>query len=329
MKEIRFLVIFMVFSGQVWAQFAPPAGEEGTTAIKKDSVIIVNWASEVIDFDRGLLDIATPDGGDASYGDSLAALGIAEGTSVDCVSLGDQGSITLTFPYSLRDGEGPDFAVFENSFSDDYLEFAFVEVSTDGERFVRFPAISNTQTETQIETYGTTDTKLIHNLAGKYRQGYGTPFDLADLVDSTGIDLNEILYVRLVDVIGTIDPLYGTKDSEGNLINDPYKTDFESGGFDLDAVGVINDNNPILSAETLPELTGQVYPNPTSGWLNLPEVLSGQMITLTDLEGRIVANFEGLNQINLSTYNLAAGTYLIRYQLDGLDSKQFRIVYLP
>ena len=54
--------------------------------------------------------------------------------------LGDDGSLVLTFPAPIADGAGPDFAVFENAFSTEFLELAFVEVSSDGTNFTRFPA---------------------------------------------------------------------------------------------------------------------------------------------------------------------------------------------
>ena len=87
----------------------------------------------------------------ASFGSAASALGPADaydfGTGLPStspttvVSLGDGGSITLTFAHPLSDGTGPDLAVFENAFNDTFLELAFVEVSSDGANFVRFPAI--------------------------------------------------------------------------------------------------------------------------------------------------------------------------------------------
>jgi hypothetical protein len=51
---------------------------------------------------------------------------------------------------------GYDFAIFENGFpfgsGSFYLELAFVEVSSDGKHFVRFNAISNTDTTQQIDS---------------------------------------------------------------------------------------------------------------------------------------------------------------------------------
>jgi hypothetical protein len=44
--------------------------------------------------------------------------------------------------------------------------------------------------------------------------------------------------VRIVDVVGSL--TLGSVDSLGNVVNDPYPTAFASGGFDLDAVGVLH-----------------------------------------------------------------------------------------
>jgi hypothetical protein len=46
--------------------------------------------------------------------------------------------------------------------------------------------------------------------------------------------------VRVTDVVGSINPLFGTRDSLGNLINDPFPTATPSGGFDLNGVGVLH-----------------------------------------------------------------------------------------
>ena len=216
-------------------------GTEGCNAIKADSSAIVAWATG-INVVRGPQSIANPEGPVASTGVDSNALGMATlNNSLQVVSLGDGGSATLTFTHPIRNGEGPDFAVYENSFGDSFLELAFVEVSSDGERFVRFPATSLTQTETQTNSTGATDPTFINNLAGKFRIGYGTPFDLAELADSTGINIDSIVYVRVVDVVGSINPQYGTYDAFGHIINDPWPTDNMSGGFDLSGVAVLNE----------------------------------------------------------------------------------------
>lgn len=224
--------------------FCGAVGTEGCDAIDGHSSSIVAWATGV-SVVRGLDDIAVPDGPHVIYGSESDAVGPIDFTTTTAVSLGDGGSATVTFAHPIRNGEGPDFAVFENSFNDYFLELGFVEVSTDGERFVRFPATSLTQTETQIVSE--VDPTFINNLAGKYRVGYGTPFDLEELRDSTGINIDSIVYVRIVDVVGSINPQYATYDAYGHIVNDPYPTsdptgNWRSGGFDLTGVAVMYEN---------------------------------------------------------------------------------------
>ena len=114
-------------------------------------------------------------------------------------------------------------------------------MSSDGTNFFRFPSHSVTSTATQVASFGTLDTTNIDGLAGKYRASFGTPFDLSVLAGvSSLLDVTNVTEVRIVDVVGSINPDFGTKDSAGNLINDPWPTGFPSGGFDLDAVGVLN-----------------------------------------------------------------------------------------
>ena len=220
--------------------YAPAAGQAGSTAIHKDQPMIVEWASGITVV-RGLADISNPGAGYASYGDPASALGKADGTSYGVLSLGDRGIATLTFDTPITNGPGFDFAVFENGFGDTYLELAFVEVSSNGTDFFRFPAVSLTPTDAQVGGFGALDPTEIHNLAGKYRQGYGTPFDLEDLAGvSLLLNVSRTTHVRLIDAVGCIQPAYATYDSLGNKVNDPWPTPFNSGGFDLDAVGVIH-----------------------------------------------------------------------------------------
>lgn len=239
------------------AQFSPPAGQEGTTAIHKDSSVFIDWATSC-NVERGYLDISVPDSGMVSAGEAVFAIGIADNL---IVSLGDNGSAVLTFNKSIQNGPGPDFAVFENSFTDDFLELAFVEVSSNGIDFVRFPSVSLTQTEQQIGSFGLLDATKIHNLAGKYRVEYGTPFDLEELNNISGLNIDSITHVKIIDVVGCIQDEYSTYDSQGNKVNDPWPTLFPSGGFDLDAVGVIHNlfNQGIVEYKNS---DFKVFPNP-------------------------------------------------------------------
>ena len=220
--------------------FCGPVGTEDCTAIAANNSTIVDWATTCV-VTRGPANIAIANSPMVTYGNDTMAIGpVSLSDNLNVVSLGDGGSALLTFAGHLTNGEGPDFAVFENSFNDAFLELAFVEVSTDGETFVRFPASSFTQTETQISDTGSIDPTNINNLAGKFRKGYGTPFDLEELRGAEGINIDSINYVRIVDVVGSIDPQYATRDAEGRIINDPWPTNGPTGGFDLAGVGAIN-----------------------------------------------------------------------------------------
>jgi hypothetical protein len=221
--------------------FAPPAGQPGSDAISAGSGAIRSWAIAVESITRGPMNITNPTGGLASFGTPDAALGPAEGNPSNVVSLGDGGQITLRFSPPIVDGPGPDLAVFENSFSDSFLELAVVDVSSNGVDFIRLPAISLTPTVTQVGGFGSLDATNLHNLAGKYRGGYGTPFDLAEIAGrSSSVDTSDIRFVRITDVVGSIDPSYGTLDSQQNLINDPWPTSGGTSGFDLDGVAAFN-----------------------------------------------------------------------------------------
>jgi len=145
-----FLLTGIAFAGS----YAPAAGQAGSTAIYKDDPSFLAWATGV-DLVRGMADISDPTKGYASYGTPEVALGMA-GNGV--VSLGDGGVATLTFDAPIANGDGYDFAVFENSFSDTFLELGFVEVSSDGDNFFRFDAVSETQTDTQVGGFGSVDT---------------------------------------------------------------------------------------------------------------------------------------------------------------------------
>jgi len=234
--------------------YAPAAGLAGSTAIASDDARFVGWATGIGALTRGPYDISDEESPLVGFGKLGAVTGPANAydtvnqeTSISedsVLSLGDGGSITLLFAKPITNGPGADFAVFENAFNDTFLELAFVEVSSDGTHFFRFANSSLTQTTTQITQISSTtngiDTTYIDGFAGKYRVGWGTPFDLAGLAGTVGLDIDRIVAVRLIDVVGSINPLYGTKDTAGNFINDPWRTAFNTGGFDLDAIGVLH-----------------------------------------------------------------------------------------
>ena len=205
------------------------AGPESGVAFTDPAILC--WADGVADYSPGP---------NVSNQFLLAenALGPASNDVFAVACLGDNGRITLTFPRPIADGPGPDFAVCEHAFAERFLELAHVEVSSDGTTFTRFPchALGKDPVDTYAKT-NATESEAFANLAGKHPLGTGTPFDLRELAGTPGLDLRRVTHVRLVDIVGD----GSSRDSYGNPIYDPFPT-WGSGGFDLDAVGVLHVN---------------------------------------------------------------------------------------
>jgi hypothetical protein len=259
----------------------------------------VGWPTNVTDYspsnpDTILYDNATvalqPVSGE-EYGEAAG-----DGGGFSVVSLGDltaedikngvpPGSITLQFAGGIADGPGPDFAVYNNAFqvsdTQAFMKLAYVEVSTDGVNFARFPSVDTNPKPPYMETYddngdpvtlpdwpyATEDPTKIYNLAGKafnnYGVSWGVPFDLAELADNPAVlngtvDLYNINFVRLVDVPGS----GAFQDAYGDPIYDPWLTFYDSAynpdapdspsspGFQLEAIGVLNDSTPTVPVFT-------------------------------------------------------------------------------
>jgi hypothetical protein len=211
-------------------------------------------------------------------------LGPATGDNVfGIVSLGDlnrnqldsnqpPGQITLAFGETIRNAKGYDFVIFENGLISEvntsggsvagqmFAELGYVEVSSNGQDFVRLPAVS--LTPKSVGPYGTIQISNVYNLAGKHPNANGictgTPFDLQEITDdpkviSGAVDINNIKYVRIVDIPGSgdfsdearrhIDPStwpYWSGYLSNYPIYDAWVTS-GSGGFDLEAIGVLNE----------------------------------------------------------------------------------------
>lgn len=241
--------------------------------ISKNDVRIVEWANKVEDYSPAPgvgAGYQTPGEGYGCLGDLYdPANPPATGTKPDWhgvdevfngnindttdsygfIGIDNPGTITVSFTVGIRNGVSHDFAVFENGFTYGspnglFSELAYVEVSSDGVNFARFDSIStNAAPVTGGGAFAGYDTTNIYNLAGKNASGWGTPFDLDELTDHSlvtggNLDLNDIQYVRLVDIPGNGSFL----DSEGNGILDNWITE-NSSGYDFrlsEGVGVIN-----------------------------------------------------------------------------------------
>lgn len=308
----KFFFLLVLIPGSLKAQsFHPAPGNSGTNAIKKDSSCFVAWATGGT-VSRGFLNISDTTiqvngSNKASFGNINAALGPATGSVTDILSLGDSGVATLSFDQFIFDGPGYDFAVFENGFADNYIELGHVEVSSDGIHFFRFLSTTEIPLDTQSSNASYTDCRMINNLAGKYRAGYGTPFDLSDLPNDPDLNKYAVKYVRIIDAIGAISGNHVTTDQFGTIINDPFPTPFESGGFDLEAIGVINET---LGLNDLNNLNMSVFPNPTADQVQLK--LPGEAsLQLYSQDGRLLrtmnhfdTSFISLNEFSPGIYNL-------------------------
>ncbi len=249
--------------------------------------IFCNWATEVVSYKQ-------TQGVDPQWSDPNKTLGPATGNVNDIFSLGDlsreqinqgtsPGWITLTFDEPILNGQGYDFVVFENGLLSEFTtpagsaageilaELAYVEVSSNGEDFARFPSVS--LTDKPGDLFSTIEMSSVYNLAGKHPNAYnictGTPFDLQEIashpkVISSLVDINDIRYIRIVDIPGTGDfydeavnhidpntsPIWNYY-TNNHPIFDAWNTSLvplhPSGGFDLEAVGVLKEQQ--LSAD--------------------------------------------------------------------------------
>lgn len=262
--------------------FVGPAGDGVQTNGSNGNYVnpvFTGWATRVVDYSpHDLSEVENYFSGAFSHPER--ALGAVTGSNAHIVSLDDMnateltnywndpvnnagpGTLTLGFDSPIFNGPGADFAAFENGFinastGDTFAELGYVEVSTNGTDFARFPSIS--LTAGPVGGYGSIDPANVYNLVGKhvnaYGQSWGTPFDLDDLASQTivmsgVVDLNDINYVRIVDIPGD----GSFTDSEGNPIYDAWHT-FGSGGVDFEALGVIN-QVPVPEPAATPLLIG-------------------------------------------------------------------------
>jgi|GEM_PF-1556040 len=183
--------------------------------------------------------------------------------------MGNGGVYIYTMDKAITDGKGYDFAVGENTFRSDstgeiWAELFYVEVSSDGENFLRFDSAS--LTDGPVGDYGYLDPANVYGLGSLHLAYYGynyrQPYDLAwlknkeEVVNGT-VDLANIKYVKYIDIPGTdeVDTVdfdedgddivdgtytfYPCYDSFGNVIIDAYLT-WGSGGADVYRPGVIH-----------------------------------------------------------------------------------------
>ena len=158
-------------------------------------------------------------------------------------SLGNGGKIILEFADYVTDGPGVDFIVFENPLKNGnsvFTETAFVEVSQDGKKFVRFPSIFKADGEG-----GTGNPANYINLAGVHPVYANPPTVSAtdplvaggDQFDLKDVGMPWIRYVRIIDTG------YDSRDIRGNIIDDEgnhFPCGPDKCGFDLDAISIVH-----------------------------------------------------------------------------------------
>ena len=204
------------------------------------------FATSVVSFQQGagggLFDtskiLGGPEGGGLGAG------------SLEVLTLGEGGSVTLGFDVVIVDGPGADFSVFENGFvvggAAVFAEVAFVEVSSNGTDFARFPSSYGPP-----GGLGGSDMGSFAGMSGGLPvladvtvdpdspfdpvSSGGEAFDLAELsghplVLGGLVDLDDIRFVRLVDV------LFDEQDDQGVII----APGSQGGGSDFDAVAVLH-----------------------------------------------------------------------------------------
>jgi hypothetical protein len=315
MRPLFLCTLVLLQAVMATAQYAPQAGISGSTAISKTSSLFKGWATGCR-IQRGLQQIGNSSSGLASLGDSSLAIGAADN---NVVSLGDSGVAVLTFATAVTNGPGADFAIFENGFGNSanaeeaFLELAFVEVSSDGINYFRFPASSLIQDTIQLSSVATpsyTNARQLNNLAGKYTAGWGTPFDLEELSGIPALNINAITHVRIVDAIGSIGS-EASRDASGRKVNDPFPTPFPSSGFDLDALGVINALPAgIGNTELLKGVS--VFPNPAKDQLHISLPDATCSVTLYDATGRRLQQATGSKTgLTFQLGTLPPGSYFV------------------
>jgi hypothetical protein len=163
--------------------------------------------------------------------------------STDVVSLGSGGSIVVSFaPNAIVDGPGPDFIVFENPFwiggneNDPYAEPGQVSVSDDGTTWTSFPCTPTVDPASSDGTgveppYGTCGGwEVVYSAPGNGispldpSTAGGNAFDLAN------VGVTHARYVRIVDQTHEDCPEAGTRP--------------DTNGFDLDAIAIVNAEQP-------------------------------------------------------------------------------------
>ena len=154
--------------------YSPAGGQPGSTAIPAADPSIVEWATGYT-IDRGLVEIDNPSLGYATYGGPRCEHRPHRRAAATAINLlrhrpGPGRNDHAHFRQGDHQRPGTGLRRFRQRFlvrQPEWAKLAFVEVSSDGVNFFRFPSVSLTQTTTQVGSYGQLDPTNLYDLAGK------------------------------------------------------------------------------------------------------------------------------------------------------------------
>ncbi len=240
-----------------------------------------------------------------------------------CTLLGDHGRVDMIFDDApVTDGEGTDFAVYENGFlvngtdGEVFIELARIQVSSDGEHWAEFDTAS--RIPEPIGGYGYAKSNLLGHLAGSHPGPYGTAYDLEHLRNTpevrTGlVDLSRITRIRVIDVVGDGNDL----DSFGRPIYDAWPT-FGTGGFDFSGLAVLNQvvvppsrSRPVADFDGGGTTDRAVFRPESGGWH-----VEGQDTVYLGLEGDVPvpADFDGDGTTDRAVFRPSTGQWFVEGQ---------------
>jgi len=123
-------------------------------------------------------------------------------------------------------------------------------------------------------------------------------------------------------VVGCIQPAFATFDSKDNIVNDPWPTPFNTGGFDLDAVGVLHFTYSTEDQSVF------LYPNPVIDHVTI-NVLSGNTfnMVLNDISGKTILEKESIkNNSTIDLGFLPSGIYFCTFTLENGTKEVRKII---
>jgi hypothetical protein len=238
------------------------------------------------------------------FPDSNASSDIPASAPEQLLSLGLEGEIIVGFKgFSIIDGEGADFIIFENAFINPltqkvFAEPAAVSVSSDGINFYEFPFDS-------LSLEGCAGTQPTNGSQSPCEPAFcgGNAFDLA------AIGLNNISYIRI-------------RDLSSMILNNPQHPYYDAiiSGFDLDAVVGLHYQANHVSSVFFAESAQKPYSINTSAEfisIILTNLHSTSVsATLFDIYGRELSNGHSSGTINLNT-NSGNAVFLLKIEVEN------------